>query len=177
MWTKGDVFDGTIDDARVYDRALSEAEVKALDGRPVGRLRFDEGARQTAGGSSGFGSPGTLVDGPAWVNGRPGKALDFDGAGDYVSIPTSATLEFNDAITVAAWIKTDTVSGDHRIVKRNGGSGTYQWVLVTEGDQTTFDFCTDTWSGVNRRTISRREHPLHNPPFCCPRLRNRLLPR
>lgn len=68
---------GLIDDVRIYDRALSEAEVGNLyqgvdisDGL-IGHWRFDEGQGSVAYDSSGNNNHGTLVNGPQWSDDTP----------------------------------------------------------------------------------------------------------
>ena len=65
---------GSIDEVRVSDLALSPQEIRErmhrrLPGSTpglVGYWRFDEGTGLTAGDSSGFGNDGSLINGPAW---------------------------------------------------------------------------------------------------------------
>jgi len=53
--------------------------------------------------------------GPNFVSGHSGAALDFDGTGDYVEVPDSASLDITSAITMIAWINPDTLpSGSYR---------------------------------------------------------------
>jgi len=65
---------GTIDEVRIYNRALSEEEIVQLfQGGHVWKglvlwLRFDEGSGTTAGDSSGYGNHGTIY-GATWTNG------------------------------------------------------------------------------------------------------------
>lgn len=69
----------------------------------VGYWKMDEGSGTTTSDSSGNGNTGTLVNGPQWVNGRYGKALDFNGVNSYVSIPDSPSLRIQ-SFTLTAWI-------------------------------------------------------------------------
>ncbi|RJS73797.1 hypothetical protein CW714_02500, partial [Methanophagales archaeon] len=55
----------------------------------VGLWHFDEGAGTTAGDSSGNNNNGTLIDNPDWVDGKIGKALEFNGSTNYVEINDS----------------------------------------------------------------------------------------
>ncbi len=66
--------------------------------------KFDEGSGTTAGDSSGGNVQGSFVGSPQWVNGKVGKALDFNGTADYVWAPNSSRI--HPAIfTVMAWVK------------------------------------------------------------------------
>ena len=75
-------------------------------------LRMDEGSGYIAYDSSGNGNNGILLDAnttnadgntpPFWVNGRIGKALQFDGVDDYVSIPNPLPSSVCSA-TITAW--------------------------------------------------------------------------
>lgn len=44
-------------------------------------------------------------NGPTWLNGIDGTALDYDGAGDYVSVPHSTDLDMSGSFTLSAWIE------------------------------------------------------------------------
>jgi hypothetical protein len=56
--------------------------------------------------SSGNENNGTIF-GAKYVEGIFGEALKFDGLDDYVDIPNSDSLQFDDEITIEAWIKTN----------------------------------------------------------------------
>lgn len=69
--------------------------------------RFDEGSGTIAHDSCND-HDGTLVGDANWVDGIYGKALDFDGSGDYVGLPSSSSLSFNtpsEAFSASFWIK------------------------------------------------------------------------
>jgi hypothetical protein len=73
----------------------------------AGLWLFDEGEGDEARDSSGSGYHGILEDSPAWVDGRFGKALEFNGS-EYVEIQDSA-LNFAFAgiepFSITAWVK------------------------------------------------------------------------
>jgi hypothetical protein len=110
-------FNGTIDDIRMYDEALSKSEIKSLyekepisDGL-VGRWNFEAGDRETAYDTSNFRKDGFLDT----------TAIDFDGTDDYVK--TSSAFSY-DSFTLSAWVKRDNNPGWGGIIT-NDGSGSY----------------------------------------------------
>lgn len=111
----GEYFLGVIDEVRVYDRALDPAELRAMMSTPIaGRAQqaglvaayaLDEGHGRIATDASGNGNTGTLR-GAKWTrSSRFGRALTFDGAGELVRVPASASLNLTTAMTLTAWIK------------------------------------------------------------------------
>ena len=113
----GEYFDGLIDEVRIYDRALSQEQVRSEMTTPVGGASgptttglvgawaFDRGAGRWASDGSGGGNRGTL-DGATWVaRGRFGEALRFDGTGALVRVPVSPSLDLSDAMTLSAWVR------------------------------------------------------------------------
>ena len=54
------------------------------------------------------------------MDGKFGKALEFDGVDDYVSVSGSPTLDVADAITVGAWVNIPNVSGLKTIIGKQG---------------------------------------------------------
>ncbi|HYF50103.1 MAG TPA: PKD domain-containing protein [Planctomycetota bacterium] len=71
--------------------------------------KLDEGSGATATDSSGKANHGSIANGPAWVSGTSGSALNMDGANDYVITP-----QLNNptpAVTLAAWIKPNAAGG------------------------------------------------------------------
>jgi hypothetical protein len=101
----------------------------------VGCWKFDEGSSTTAYDSSGYNNDGILTNGPAWVNGKYGKALSFDGADDYVQVPHSSTLN-SPNFTIEAWIylNADIGNTQKRIVsKQETFSRSYSFDLFGNG--------------------------------------------
>lgn len=75
----------------------------------VGWWKLDEVAGDVAADSSGLVNHGTLMNGPLWVRGRIGGALEFantDKTNIYVDIPNSPTLENvqEGDYSIAAWV-------------------------------------------------------------------------
>ena len=113
------VWDGLIDDARIYDQALSAAEISALanyDTSPsadaVAHWKLDEGSGLIAHDSA----PGGLHDGilttnarPTWQGGKISRSLFFNGSGSYVSCGNASVFDLANQITVAAWVNIATV--------------------------------------------------------------------
>jgi len=70
----------------------------------VGWWWFEEGAGTVAHDSSMYGNDGTLMNGPIYVEGYFGKALQFDGTNDFVQVPHDPSLCVTDGVTVMAWV-------------------------------------------------------------------------
>ncbi|HIO23203.1 MAG TPA: LamG domain-containing protein [Nitrospinaceae bacterium] len=86
---------------------------KILPESIVAAWLFDEGSGKTASDSTGNGHDGAIEAGAKWVNGRFGKALEFDGTGDWVSVPHSKNLGFaaGKSFTITVHYKGSKVGG------------------------------------------------------------------
>jgi hypothetical protein len=63
------------------------------------------GSGTTAVDSSGNGNTGNLLNTPTWTtDGRFGKAINFDGVDDFVSVPDHTTLDLTQSFTLSAWL-------------------------------------------------------------------------
>ena len=82
-------------DSQTLSQNSNLSIIKNLQNGLVGYWRFDEGSGSIAYDYSGNGNNGTLINGPTWVDGILGKALEFDGVNDYVNIPDSSSLDIN----------------------------------------------------------------------------------
>jgi len=74
---------------------------------------FDEGKGNTAKDSYGKKNDGTLNNGPVWVEGQFGMALQFDGKDDFVDVDDTDELSgaAGKKLTVVAWFKANQVAG------------------------------------------------------------------
>jgi len=74
----------------------------------VGYWAMDEGYGNKAYDQSGNRNTGTVSGSPTWVDGKLGKALDFDGVDDYVNVGSNVGHEGASAVTVSLWAKFNT---------------------------------------------------------------------
>jgi len=88
----------------ILSSAIGEA---ALRSGTILYLSFNEGSGQVVKDLSGNGNDGKLQGETKWVDGKFGKALQFDGKTSYVDIATSKSLGFSKAVTVEAWVKSN----------------------------------------------------------------------
>jgi hypothetical protein len=113
----------------------------------VGAWLFDEGSGTTAKDSSENKNDGTLMSGPKWVNGKFGKALEFDGKATYVEVPENKTLDLTDEVTMMCWYFWGGVSpvdgGWQTFVSKGPMSGTNEnWALFINDASLYFHFIT-----------------------------------
>lgn len=143
--SSGEYFNGSIDDVRIYGRAITPEEVDAIynssqvvatsiNQNLVGQWDF-----------SGNGHDNTPYSHNATVNGatlttdRKGYANDaysFNGSTDYLStsLPTTSTA----SVALSAWFKTNDYTQDRQVIVYNGnGGGSGYGVTVNNESQNT----------------------------------------
>lgn len=91
---------------------ISDARISIED--CVGMWLFDEGQGEIAKDSSGNGNDGTLKNEPKWIDGKFGKALEFDGSENYVAAPDSTILNPY-PYTFTAWVKLNKYNPDANV--------------------------------------------------------------
>jgi hypothetical protein len=126
-------FFGNMDEIRIYNRALSASEIKALyewSPGPVANYAFDEGTgtgansiKDTSGNSNHGDTNGSMTESD-WVSGKFGGALDLDGNDDYISISDNTQNSPLYEFTLSAWVKFDSTGNDAVINKWIDRSGT-----------------------------------------------------
>jgi RHS repeat-associated protein len=128
----------TVTSGAAMGMAYSGTDILAL-------WNMDEGAGTSIADSSGFTHTGTIY-GAAWTNGLVGKALRFDGIDDYASVPDDPALEGMPALTVMAWVKSDTsVNPSQHYTILAKGDNTYRLVVGSTGK---FSFHLNTSAGL-----------------------------
>jgi hypothetical protein len=171
--------DGSLDDVRIYNRALSATEIEQLyEGRfndttgLVGHWKMDEMANGTCPGGldvcdhSGNENHGNNV-GATWQTGTAptrtaigsGYAATFDGVDDYIDAGNDASLDIADTITTSAWIYSDDNISRHSIITQGDGNdytNNYQifidsdaYFTIGEGSTATYAIANDSISNGN----------------------------
>ena len=84
----------------------------------VGMWLFDKGTGEVAKDYSDNGNDGKLINGPKWVQGKFGKALEFDGEDGYVDV---GDLGLSGAITISIWAKPNNAVDDDRLISNTIG--------------------------------------------------------
>jgi hypothetical protein len=158
-----EAYDGLLDEVRIYNRALSAAEVTQLYNASkraeivnapsrtglVGYWNLDDESISgtTVFDKSGLGGSGTINGNPiTGVAGKINQAITYDGSGDFISIPNHAALNVNGttAVSVGAWMKLNSTSGPWRgIVSKGAGQ---QYAITTNGTDNYIHFETNQMS-------------------------------
>jgi hypothetical protein len=130
--SSGGYFKGNIDKTQIFKKALSPLEIYRLyyavsPDMPVGmELLLNDSSGSIASDTSGNNNNGTLVDNATLVTGISGKAVAFDGAGDYIEVSDSSALAGMSELSVAAWINIDQIpsAGTYYLpIAKYAGSG------------------------------------------------------
>lgn len=129
----------------------------------VAEWRFDEWSGNVVEDSSGNGNDG-VIHGATRVEGKFGRALNFDGINDYIEIPDSPGLDITGNISIETWIRLNSLPGmccPHIINKAQHlgeeWDGNY-WLALNPDGRWTFSFAPsgqnaiDHWSSGALRT-------------------------
>ncbi len=125
----GSYYDGLIDEARVYKRTFTPVQARQFytwGPSPAGYWNFDENTgTSTLYDRSGNSNTGTMtnVAATAWVPGKYGGALQFDGT-SYVQVGTGSSIDLKTPITLEAWVYPTSASGNQNIITDRDGGGT-----------------------------------------------------
>ena len=133
----GKYFDGSLDDVRIYDRALSQPEIKALYQRTstqkitdkdrltsglVGHWPLNEDSSGKAYDLSGRGLDSTSVTGTSTAVGLGGaKARKFDGSDDYIDLGVKP-LEGLEKATMSVFVVFDSFDSQNVVFQARGSS-------------------------------------------------------
>ena len=93
----------------------------------------------------------TVKGNPKVVNGKFGKAVSFDGEGDFIEVEANEKLNDGETLSIALWIKGKTQNGWHRLIDKRHGA-TIGWELQAWNNQPAFGIRIDTNGNVNMTT-------------------------
>lgn len=93
---------------------------------------------------SGNGNNGEINGDPVWVEGKAGKALEFDGVDDFVFVEDSDSLDVVDTLTLEAWIKPAAIpaSAERKLVYK-----TDAYLIKVKNSKLSADVHVNGWIG------------------------------
>ncbi|MBU6320949.1 four helix bundle protein [Patescibacteria group bacterium] len=177
----GRYFDGKIDDVRIYNRALSAADVARLyqlgtavagptkitspttflTNGLVGYWTFDgKNMVNNVADSSGNGNNGSLVGFTSTTTaetlGKIGQALNFNGTNQYVLVPDAPSIRLSNKFSISFWFKTANLAQTNTyIMSRNNSTGGTQSSIIFGFVPSTIEFYASGFSGSDPRTGSQ----------------------
>jgi hypothetical protein len=99
----------------------------------VAAYGFDEGRGAKAKDASGRANNGTTAD-TAWVSGKYGSALSFNGSSSAVTIPGTGSLDLTYGMTLEAWVKPNAAGPSWRTVLFKEQPTGMDYALYTSND-------------------------------------------
>jgi len=181
--SKKNVWEGSIADVKVYNRALTSNEISGLYGSYsskysrhlvvkdpgeglVGYWNFNEGERCVVSDNSGNNNHGQLdpdcdAISPSWAEdryGKQGRSLEFDGIDDFINIPAvdNSSLQIKNEISVSAWVKLPSpLPSDSGIIlhKRAMDSEDYSFALLFNKDDKGYGWAVSQGASENLEYI------------------------
>ena len=114
--------------------SMSLSSSLAFENKLVGYWPFDEG-KGSPKDTSGNNNHGKIEGEPNWVDGKFGKALEFDGKDDHIVVKDHPTLDFTKNLTIMAWFMPKAVMTKRRMMSKNDSI----FVMFDFGDPNTVD--------------------------------------
>jgi hypothetical protein len=137
----------------------SSSASSVLNG-PVAFFNFDEGSGTTAADSTIYGNTATLVNGPLWVTGKAGTAIDFQKNTSVLTANGGGSLAnlHLTGMSVACWIfpRTSGAGGAGRIIDKDNSQGGWFFAMKNTS-QLQFvgdEFATDPLVVVSTNTLT-----------------------
>ena len=96
----------------------------------VAAYGFDEPSGNGVTDTSGTGNAGTISGATRTTTARFGRALNFDGVNDWVTVPDANSLDLTNAMTLEAWVR-PTVASQYRTVVLKETAGNLAYALYS----------------------------------------------
>ena len=141
-----------IDESRLYNRALSDNEIRKLyewAPRPVLHMTMDENTGTTAYDVSENSNDGAFGGAPAWDVGKFGSALKFDGVDDYLNCGSDSSIDGVNGLSYSVWVRrteASTYQWPH-IMMHGGGHSDYELRTGAFGDSVYFEYGLPPYDG------------------------------
>lgn len=129
--------------------------ISIVDPNLVGWWKLDEGSGTTALDWSGHDNHATLVDGPQWVDGYFGGALEFGGSNYATMNPVADDIKGND-VTLSGWVKTTDAHGLWLSCNTGSRGNVALWSIDT-GLATMYDGSESAYEGHSDTMVSDGE--------------------
>ncbi|MDP3149076.1 MAG: LamG-like jellyroll fold domain-containing protein [Ignavibacteria bacterium] len=160
---------GTLDDIRIYNRALPTTEIRALyheggwdmqtvDSGLVAYYPFNNNTIDESGNGNNGTNNGAVPTFDRFNN--PNSALSFDGNSNFVLVPSSTSLNVQNSITLSAWIKTD---NPHIIQDVNPGSIIAKHETVQTRQYDLFFYNDQLYDSIFFHVVDQRDS--YSPPY------------
>ena len=123
---------GSIDDFRLYQGALSPAQIVALSQFLVLDLPFAESNGTVTADATGNGNIGQLIGGASFVAGRypsdnpSNNAVRLDGSSGYINLPTGIVSQVSD-FTISAFVYLNSAQTSARVFDFGSGTSNYMY--------------------------------------------------
>ena len=127
--------DAAGNDSASSGEASAAATAAALPAGLVAAYSFNEGAGTAVADASGSGNAGTVAN-AAWVAGKNGGALSFNGTNAKVTVPNSSSLQLTSQATFEMWVKPEAVGSWRTLLlkQRDGGASYSMYSSNTSGN-------------------------------------------
>lgn len=107
----------------------------------LAQYTFDETSGTAVSDSSGSGNHATVKGAATWAAGKLNRAISLSGTDGYVQLP-EGIVSRADSITVATWVKANSLSDYVRIFDFGSGTGTYMFLTPKVGNSMRFAITT-----------------------------------
>lgn len=161
-------FTGQIDSVRIYNRALSPAEVNRLYNSapgPIAYYNFNENTgTSTINDISGNGGTGTMAGSMTtsdWVPGKYGSSLDFDGSDDHISLTDGSIFDLNvsNSYTWSMWVNPSSLANWDNIWSQSIDNAHFFFIYVND-DSSRITADLETASGSQREVRVSTTNPV-----------------
>jgi len=145
-WLAGGMIAAAFGMAILQQETLPAAQ-KAEKGKVVGlcgHWSMDEGKGDAVGDASRYQLAGKFRGAPAWIAGKRGKALSFNGVNDCITLGNPQHLQFAGTITLAAWIRPRATDGFRNIIAHGYTTKSEVVLRVEEGK-----YSISSWDGTD----------------------------